>query len=146
MTENDLELMMAWRSNPKVYKDFYAQDEPLDWENHVDWWRSRKNRRDWIITINTKTKWRDVGNVNISGLDSEIPEVGVLIGEVTAWGQGIATKAVEFAVDWIRQHKFPKARARIMDHNEKSKRVFEKAGFKRFGAARKNESEYQIEL
>jgi RimJ/RimL family protein N-acetyltransferase len=145
-TADDLELLMAWRSHPELYRRFYLQDEALEWEEHANWWASREHRRDWIITINTDGRWRDVGNVNLSELDSDAPEVGVFVGEITAWGNGIATDAVEFAVDWLREHEYAAAKARILDDNDGSKRVFESVGFRRTGEARDNESEYRLSL
>ena len=145
-TADDLELMLAWRSHPKVYRHFYEQDEPLEWKEHLNWWESREHRRDWIITIREGDEWRDVGNLNISDLDSEAPEVGVYIGELTLWGKGTATEALNFAVDWLRRRGYSTARARILDDNGPSKGVFEKVGFQRIGDARENESEYEMHL
>lgn len=145
-TVDDLELMLAWRSQPQLYENFYEQDEPIEWEGHSKWWDSRENRRDWIITVREEDRWRDVGNVNVSSLDTEMPEIGVYIGEVTLWGEGVATEAVHFGVNWLREESYPAVRARILDSNEPSQRVFEKVGFHRTGEARENESEYQMEL
>jgi RimJ/RimL family protein N-acetyltransferase len=77
-------------------------------------------------------------------LNSERPEVGIYVGEVTLWGRGIASEAIEFAVDWIRERGYTGARARIDDDNEGSQQAFEKVGFRRTGDARENESEYRI--
>jgi len=145
-TTDDLELMMAWRSHPELYQNFYKQDGPIEWEGHIEWWESRKNRRDWIITIREKDRWRDIGNLNVSSLDTELPEIGVYIGEITFWGKGIATEAVHFGVDWLREQGYQAVRARILDSNEPSQRVFKKVGFHRTGEARENESEYKLEL
>jgi len=143
-TEDDLELLMAWRSHPELYKYFYAQEGPLQWQEHINWWSKRNNRRDWVIVVSTDGKWRDVGNINLSKLDTETPEVGVFIGEVTLWGEGIATKAVEFAVDWLRTRDYSGAKARILEENKASKQVFERNGFRRSDIARENEYEYVV--
>ena len=138
--------MMAWRSHPKLYQNFYIQDEPLDWEGHVNWWNSRGNRRDWIIVVNTDGRWRDVGIIALFNLDEWYPEVNTWVGEVTFWGNGVATEAVQFALDWLDSHNFSGATAKIFNKNKASQSVFKKVGFQRVGDARENESEYRIEL
>jgi RimJ/RimL family protein N-acetyltransferase len=145
-TEGDLELLLTWRSHPELHKNFYIQDEPIKWETHIDWWASRENRRDWIICLNEDDRWRDVGSVNVSGLDTDIPEVGVYVGEVTAYGNGIASSAVEFAVEWLRGRDYTGAQARILDDNKGSQRVFEKCGFQHAGNAHEAESKYLIQF
>lgn len=145
-TEGDLELLLAWRSHPDVYENFYVQSGPLDWDEHVSWWNSRSARRDWIITVNEDGRWRDVGIVNVSDLDTNFPKVGVYVGEVTLWGRGVASDAVEFAVEWLKSEEYSAAKARILDQAEASRRVFEKAGFERVGEARECEGEYRLDL
>ena len=146
VTEGDLELLMAWRSHPKVYKNLYGQDGPLNWEDHLSWWEQRSNRRDYIITINDGKRWRDVGVVALSGLNTDRPAVGVWVGEVTLWGKGIATEAVEFAVDWLRDQGYSVATAEISEENTSSQRVFEKAGFSRKKRVGENRIEYEQKL
>lgn len=141
-TESDLELMMAWRSHPDLYENFYIQDGELDWETHINWWNSRDDRRDWIVVINENERWRDVGNINLSNLDSERPEVGIYVGEISAWGKGVATESVEFVLSWLHREGYQEAKARILEYNEASQRVFEKVGFEHVGPARENEREY----
>lgn len=134
-TEGDLELMLAWRSNPEIYRNLYSQDQPLEWGDHIEWWESRVNQRDWIIMIHDRDRWRSIGVVNLTDLDTDLPELGVWIGEVSLWGNGLATEAIEFAIDWLREQDYTEARARILDQNEASKRVFEKNGFYHSGPA-----------
>lgn len=145
-TGGDLELLLAWRSHPDLYENFYIQDEPIEWETHKNWWVSREDRRDWIICLNEGDRWRDAGSVNISNLDTDRPEIGVYVGEITAWGNGIASAAVNFAVEWLRDRDYDGARARILDDNEGSQRVFKNCGFRHIGDAREAESEYVIEF
>jgi RimJ/RimL family protein N-acetyltransferase len=144
-TEGDLELLMAWRSHPELYQHFYEQDEELSWDDHLEWWNSRTDRRDWIISIREDSRWRDVGVIALSDL-SGTPEVHVWIGEVPLWGNGIATDAVQFAVSWLRKREYSKAFARILDQNGSSQHLFEKVGFERTGPAREGESRYEISL
>ena len=102
VTDSDLELLMAWRSNPLIYKFFYIQKEPLKWEEHYSWWISRNNRIDWMILIEESNIARRVGSVNISQLDTDNPEVGVFIGELFLWGKNIGRYSVLHMLKWAK--------------------------------------------
>ncbi|MFP8953870.1 GNAT family N-acetyltransferase [Natrialbaceae archaeon A-arb3/5] len=144
--EGDLELMMAWRSHPQLYENLHSQDGPLEWDDHLDWWESREDRRDWIITVRTGERWRDVGIIALSGLDSDYPSVGVWVGEITLWGEGIATEAVKFSINWLQKRDYSGAVAGIYSWNNSSQQVFEKAGFKQAESLEDNRYNYRIEF
>jgi RimJ/RimL family protein N-acetyltransferase len=147
-TDDDLELMLAWRSHPELYNNFYEQNDPVEWKEHIKWWESRENRRDWIITVREESqdRWRDVGNVNVSSLDTELPEIGIYIGEITFWGEGVATEAIHFGINWLREQNYRVVRAQVLASNESSKHVFKKVGFDQVGKARENEYEFKMRL
>jgi len=163
-TETDLELMMAWRSNPLVYQGFYTQDKPLTWEEHLNWWRSRnKDWRTFIILIQDQMThadisyedglWRKrcVGVVNVGQLDHWSPEVGYYVGEVTLWGKGIGKEAVRLALEWIKNYgkdhtHITGIHTTIPDNNEKSIRLIKSLGFEYLGPARPGESWWQKKL
>jgi RimJ/RimL family protein N-acetyltransferase len=138
-TQDDLELMMAWRSHPLVYKGLYVQKAPLTWEEHLNWWKGRKNRKDWIISV---TGSRRVGSVNVSSLDTETPEVGIYIGEVTSQSKGIGTFAILWACQWLKQKEYKQAKASILEDNAASVKAFENAGFVLNGDGRLGEKIY----
>lgn len=120
LTHSDLELVMAWRSNPKIYRYFREQNKPLRWEDHVDWFRSRSERRyDFIIHYDE----RRVGVVNIDMRDN----VGVYVGDFEARGMGVATKSI----DWLcsRFENREPLTAEICEENNASKRLFQRCGF-----------------
>ena len=134
-TDDDLELLMAWRSNELVYKYFAAQKKPLTWQEHINFWRLRKNRQDWIIYY----LGRKVGSVNATFLDTDCPEIGILIGELTLWGSGVGGKAVSLVLEWLKENNYKMAQAIIMPENTASRRLFEKLCFSESneGSARK---------
>lgn len=121
----DLELVLAWRSNPQVYEHFREQSDPLNWNDHLSWFSSRPNGRyDYIIEYNG----RRVGSVNLTP-DSF---VGVYIGEVDLWGEGIGTSAIE----WICQrHSREEFFAEIHEENTASQAIFEQCGFEKHDAS-----------
>lgn len=144
--DDDLELMMAWRSNPFVYEGFYLQNRPLKWEEHYSWWKSRDNRVDWIISLHGEEHSRDVGSVNVSFMDNDTPEIGIYIGEVTLWGRGVARSAISLVINWLKILGYKIVRARIMKLNIKSLKLFEGLGFKKIGEGRKGEWVYELNL
>jgi len=120
MKTKDLELVLAWRSNPKIYKNSREQSEPLDWETHVSWYESRDpDRHDFIIHYED----RRVGVVSISETD----EVSIYLGDFSAHGEGVAPTALSWICDRFK-HREPLI-AQIHENNTHSVRLFESYGF-----------------
>lgn len=135
-TNPDLELIMAWRSNPLVYEGFYQQVEPLKWEEHITWWESRnKDWREFIIVFND----RDVGVVTIGQLDHWNPEIGYFIGEVSLWGQGVGKEAVQSAMDWLKDKGYEYCHTTVLKSNSRSLNLLKGFGFQVLGDAREKE-------
>jgi len=128
-TIHDLELLMAWRSHPEVYRHFSVQNRPLHWDEHYKFWTTRKNRLDWIIYYTDDTGTRKVGSVNITHLSDEVPEIGVFIGEVTLMGRGIGKQSVKMALNWLRSNGYSRVLAHISKANNRSQRLFASLGF-----------------
>lgn len=120
LREKDLELVLAWRNNPEIYKNFVEQDGPIEWDNHIAWYKQRPaSREDFIIRYEN----RRVGVVSLDEDDF----VSIYIGEQPLWGQGIASRMLE----WLIQRHFPSRPlyAEIHIENARSKHLFERWGF-----------------
>lgn len=114
----DLELLLAWRSNPLIYDHFREQEGPLSWEEHEKWYATRpEERSDYVIEF----RGRRVGVVTVTEENS----VGIYIGEVTLWGEGVATTALEEVVSATDST----LSAEIHRDNQESRRLFEQCGF-----------------
>lgn len=119
--DNDLELLLAWRSNPKIFQHFREQNEPIDWEDHLSWFESRgSDRYDFMIYYDC----RRVGVINID----ENNMVGIYIGDFSAHGQGIATEALSWLCNRF-EHRSPLF-AEIHEDNDNSKKLFRRCGFR----------------
>lgn len=129
MLERDLEIVMAWRSHPMIYKFFQIQDGPLTWKEHLNFWLNRTDREDYIINYKEGGRWRKVGNINLSALNSEYPEIGIFIGEITLQGKGVGTKAVELILKRLKKLGHTKAHVSIHVDNIGSKKIFSKFNF-----------------
>lgn len=120
ITEGDLELILAWRSNPEIYRYFRQQEGPLKWEDHEEWFNSRdSNRYDFMITF----EGRKVGVISLSADN----EVGIYIGDLSAQGKGVATSVLEWLCERL-EHRTPFS-AEVHQDNESSQRLFERCGF-----------------
>lgn len=116
---SDLEILLAWRSNPRIYRHFREQDGPLSWEEHLDWFASRPSgRRDYVIEY----AGRRVGSISLT----EDGEVGIYVGELELWGSGVATVALERAIERVDDERLM---ADIHHENDASRRLFERCGF-----------------
>lgn len=129
--EEDLELLMAWRSHPKIYKYFLLQKRPLKWEEHIKFWNTRKDRQDWVILLSSNNRWRKVGSVYVSNLSKPVPDLGIYIGEVSLHRIGLGSKALNLGINWLKNKGFKKVRARINKANTSSIKLFTKYDFKK---------------
>lgn len=122
LRSEDLELILAWRSNPEVYQYFRRQSGPLDWDEHVAWYDSRDSKRyDFVVHFDG----RRVGSVNITAED----EVGIYVGDFSARGRGVATNVLRWACDRFEDRAPLKAEVHV--DNDASKRLFEGCGFQK---------------
>jgi RimJ/RimL family protein N-acetyltransferase len=128
--DRDMELVMAWRSNPLIYQGFHRQQGPLSFEEHYNWWKSQKNWRRWVIVYGAGKYARDVGIVDVRHLNTECPEIGFLIGEIPLWGKGVGKQAANLGINWLRKHGYKKVCAEVVDANERSKKLLQNLGFK----------------
>lgn len=141
--DSDLSLMMAWRSNPLVYKGFVQQKKPLEWGEHLKWWNSRnKDWRTFIIEYDN----RKIGVVTLGQLDHWSPEIGYYIGEVSLWGNGLGKRAVGLALDWLWCEGYEHCHTTVLKSNKRSVKLLESLGFKYLGEARENEIWMQKKL
>jgi RimJ/RimL family protein N-acetyltransferase len=82
-----------------------------------------------------------LGNIELADMEVRVgrAEVGVLVGERSFWGKGIGSDAVytlcKFAFEELRMHRLE---ARVLEHNERARRIFEKVGFKSEGIERES--------
>jgi len=150
-TEEDLELMLAWRSNPTLYEGHYEQGYLgrgiLVWSEHYKWWESLSAWKNWIIELNDSvTRKRAVGSIWFSHLDTDSPDLGLYIGEVGLWNRGIGREALKLALGWLKIQGYKKASARILKENRRSIGLFRSLSFKNIGDSREGEEQYELWL
>lgn len=121
-TRQDMDRIYRWRNDSDIYRWFREQDDELEWHDHVEWFRNRPaDREDLIIEY----LGRPVGVVSVAA-DGD---VGIYIGEKRLWGRGLASAALEEALDGRDRTLSAEIRA----ENTASQRLFERHGFETVG-------------
>jgi len=139
-TNADMSLVLAWHSNPLVYEGFYSTNAPIDWETHYRWWTfTTKDWKKFMVILVEDDIERPIGLVRISPLESWSPEIGFSIGEVSLWGKGYGTKAIELACEWMRKQGYKGVHTTVLETNARALGLLRGLGFEPFGRARKGE-------
>lgn len=85
-----------------------------------------------FLGIRSRALDRHVGNIKLGPIDRHhaTADIGILVGDQAAWGQGIATAAIGLVCDIARdQLRLRKLTAGCYASNGGSRRAFEKVGF-----------------
>lgn len=121
ISRRDLELILAWRSHPEIYRHFRNQNEPLTWSDHLSWFESRtSNQRDFLI-------YHGGRRVGLAGLNAN-DEITIYIGDFSAQGEGVATAMIDWLKDRFKT-RTPLV-AEVSEENEPSKHLFRSCGFR----------------
>lgn len=119
-TRQDIDRMYQWRNDPEIYRWFREQEEELDWHGHVEWFQNRpENREDLMIEYLG-------GAVGVVSLAAD-GDVGIYVGEKRLWGKGLASEALEKALEGRNRDFY----AEIHTENTASQQLFERHGFEK---------------
>lgn len=136
ITEDDWELIMAWRSHPLIRSNFIlSQTMYGEWTELQSWWDKRGNRKDFMIILEADGWKRKVGMASAVGLEKPIIEIGIYIGEIALWGKGIGSRALQLLLDWLKASGHQQCFANIENSNVGSQRLFIRLGFQRVGVS-----------
>jgi RimJ/RimL family protein N-acetyltransferase len=100
----------------------------------------KRNPDNVFLTIVSKDGNKHIGNIKIGPINRRhrYADVGVIIGEKSFWGKGIATEAVKLVVDYaFNKLNLHKLTAGAYNCNIGSIKAFKKAGFSVEGVRRK---------
>ncbi|MBQ8815910.1 MAG: GNAT family N-acetyltransferase [Lachnospiraceae bacterium] len=136
MTEEDADVIVAWRNNPELKKFFISQAD-FTREGHLKWFKTMKESgRACQMMICDKKDGKPLGSVDIKDIDKEHRkgEYGIFIGDEEARGRGIGTEAarlmIQYGFEVLGLHRIY---LRALAGNERAIRSYEKAGFKQEG-------------
>ena len=136
MTEDDAELIVAWRNKPEL-KRFFISQADFTIEGHLKWFRTMKESgRACQMMIIDKRDDRPLGSVDIKDIDHDHHkgEYGIFIGDEAARGRGIGTEAAKLMIQYgFEKLGLHRIYLRALAGNEQAIRSYEKAGFKHEG-------------
>lgn len=96
ITEKDTDLIVAWRSNPEVYR-FFLSPHPLSAGEHMEWFQDQYkkdvNRFDWMAVTKGSKEAVGIFGIKRENGDSKEAEISYLLAS-KAQGKGYASEAV----------------------------------------------------
>lgn len=121
--EADLPLLLAWRHNQKAMQ--YFADGFETWEHHRQWFASLMPQvaESYMIILDE----RPVGEAHIMWRDA--PDIGLYIGDLSIWGQGIGKQAISLLLANLRARYRGRVTATIHPNNFRSRMLFKQMGF-----------------
>ena len=131
MTEQDTDLIVAWRNKEFVRENFIYRG-PFTRQVHENWIETKIKTGKVVQFMICLEGDRAIGSVYLNDIDEthHHAEYGIFIGEDDCLGKGYGTQAAELAI-WYAFHELHlhKLFLRLLDGNERAKRSYEKVGF-----------------
>jgi diamine N-acetyltransferase len=151
----DLARFVEWLNDPEVIEGLalYLPMSTAEEERWFDGLASRPaEERPLAIDARQKDDWRHIGSAGFHNIEwkNRVGEVGIAIGEKSAWNQGFGTEAMRL----LLRHGFETLNLNriflsVHESNQRAIRTYEKAGFVHEGCMRQaiyRGGKYQDEL
>ena len=124
---------LGWLKDPLVARYLECRYERHSIKKLKDYVRKIKRDPGYaFFAIVLKGENRHIGNIKIGPINRihNSADVGVLIGDTSCWGKGLATEAIELAADYaFKKLNLHKLTAGAYECNIGSIKAFKKAGF-----------------
>jgi len=128
MSIHDAEYIVKWRNDPAIQKWMFTQNK-LTIEGHLNWFKKRENRIDYIIC--EIEEGIPIGTVNYINIEDKRAEAGKMLGNKNYWGGGYAKEAF---ILWLNigfnELNFDEVYVKTMKHNKPNIGLNRKIGFK----------------
>lgn len=131
MTEEDTDLIVKWRNEDFVRKNFIYQ-KPFTREGHLHWIETMVKIGKVVQFLICTREDIPIGSVYLRDIDRTFnnAEYGIFIGEETALSKGYGTEAAKLMISYaFGELKLHKLKLRVLADNERAKKSYEKAGF-----------------
>jgi RimJ/RimL family protein N-acetyltransferase len=133
-------LVHRWFNTPQAieglveYRDSFDEDDARDWVDRAV--APGGPDRKWTIALSDRPE--PVGFTALYGLGRQTaPELGILIGDPEAWGQGVGTEAQRLTIERaFSEHDAHRVTQLILAENERARHVVEGLGFMLEGTMR----------
>jgi len=127
------EAYYRWMNDPEVTRYLESRFYPNSMEQLREYVGAKLgDRQNVFLAIVLKDGDGHVGNIKIGPVDwiHRIGDIGLMIGEKSAWGLGYAREAIGLMTDYaFRVLNLHKVTASCYVDNQASQRAFERAGF-----------------
>jgi ribosomal-protein-alanine N-acetyltransferase len=131
-----------WMNNSKINQ--YLESRFEKWsikklKNYVN--KTRRNTACVFLAITAKGNNKHIGNVKIGPINwiHKFADVGIIIGEKSFWGKGIATEVIKLVIDYsFHKLNLHKLTAGAYSNNIASIKAFKKVGFSVEGVRKKH--------
>jgi ribosomal-protein-alanine N-acetyltransferase len=112
LDRRNAETIRAWLNDPEVHRWLLVGHVPITWEEEEQYFDRQAHAVDsFNFEIHVASDGRYIGNIGLKDVDlrHRHGEVGIVIGDKTAWGQGFGSDAiltcVGFAFSTLGLHK-----------------------------------------
>nr|WP_306810403.1 GNAT family protein [Paeniclostridium sordellii] len=135
---NDIKLKVKWINDENINK-YLHYTLPLNEDKTFEWYeknKENKNRIDQVIEVFDNNKYYPVGLIGLLNIDTinKKAEFYICLGEKSAHGKGIATKAsCEFIKKYLDKIDLNKIYLYTEKDNILAQKLFENIGFKKEG-------------
>jgi UDP-2,4-diacetamido-2,4,6-trideoxy-beta-L-altropyranose hydrolase len=132
--EDDCRLLWEWTNDPEVRAVSFSS-EPIPWETHEEWFKSRLSDQGCILYIATDSEGNPIGQIRYEfGGDEAIVSISI---EKNSRGKSYGSTLLELSAHEVfGASRITTIHAYVKAKNDASIRVFEKAGYRHIGAAR----------
>jgi UDP-4-amino-4,6-dideoxy-N-acetyl-beta-L-altrosamine N-acetyltransferase len=134
ISREDTELIVAWRNNPQVMKNFIFR-QPFTRELHENWLGTKVDTGKVVqfVICNIEDDM-PLGSVYIRDIDRQHnkAEYGIFIGEPSARGRGVGTAAAKLMLAYcFEEEGLHRVFLRVFPENLQAIGSYEKAGFEK---------------
>jgi RimJ/RimL family protein N-acetyltransferase len=124
---------VQWLRDPDVVRFLEVRHNPVTLLSISDYVEGVLNsEHSCLFRILESASKRHIGNLRLGPIDkyNAVAEVGIMVGEKSAWGRGYGADAIVTAARFAFKHLgLKKLVAGVNEHNLGSMRLFEKSGF-----------------
>lgn len=124
---------LGWLSDPEVNAYLEVRHAPPNSMEELQAYVHRCNISDDTLLLGIYGAGdAHIGNIKLGPINwnHRRAEIGIIVGEKTAWGKGVATRAIRMLTEYASDHlRLRRLTAGCYEENTGSRRAFEKAGF-----------------
>ncbi len=130
--EDDLSNYLKWMNDKQVTKYLESGRSETTLESLKDYIKQNNSSTSVLLGIFEKRSKKHIGNIKLHLIDyqNKSGEIGIMIGETSAQGQGYAFEAIRLVIDYAFFNlELNRVTTGMVVDNVGSKKAFEKAGF-----------------